>query len=77
MITDPVYEGKSMQGMIDLTRKGGVPEGSKVLHAHLGGAPASNGYSDHYKAGYRPAPRATKPSARPVSSPIFCLRELP
>jgi hypothetical protein len=50
MITDPVYEGKSMQGMIDLTRKGGVPEGSKVLHAHLGGAPASNGYSDHYKA---------------------------
>src|SRR3546814_2941951 len=30
MITDPVYEGKSMQGMIDLVRKGYFPKGSKV-----------------------------------------------
>ena len=37
MITDPVYEGKSMQGMIDLTGKGFFPKGSKVLFAHLGG----------------------------------------
>lgn len=51
MITDPVYEGKSMQGMIDLTRKGFFPEGSKVLYAHLGGAPALNGYSYYYKDG--------------------------
>ena len=51
MITDPVYEGKSMQGMIDLTRKGFFPEGSKVLNAHLGGAPALNGYSYCYKDG--------------------------
>ena len=51
MITDPVYEGKSMQGMIDLTRKGYFPEGSKVLYAHLGGAPALNGYSYYYKDG--------------------------
>ena len=27
MITDPVYEGKSMQGMIDLVRKGFFPKG--------------------------------------------------
>jgi hypothetical protein len=41
MITDPVYEGKSMQGMIDLVQKGFFPKGSKVLYAHLGGpAPA-------------------------------------
>ncbi|ASM74972.1 MULTISPECIES: 1-aminocyclopropane-1-carboxylate deaminase [Roseobacteraceae] len=51
MITDPVYEGKSMQGMIDLTRKGFFPEGSKVLYAHLGGAPALNGYASYYKDG--------------------------
>ena len=51
MITDPVYEGKSMQGMIDLIRKGGIPAGSKVLYAHLGGAPAINGYSYYYKDG--------------------------
>jgi len=51
MITDPVYEGKSMQGMTDLVRKGFFPEGSKVLYAHLGGAPAINGYSYTYRNG--------------------------
>jgi len=51
MITDPVYEGKSMQGMIDLAKKGYFPEGSKVLYAHLGGAPALNGYSYTYRNG--------------------------
>ncbi|GMG85085.1 1-aminocyclopropane-1-carboxylate deaminase [Paralimibaculum aggregatum] len=51
MITDPVYEGKSMQGMIDLVGKGFFPEGARVLYAHLGGAPALNGYSYHYKDG--------------------------
>src|ERR1700745_3615931 len=39
MITDPVYEGKSMQGMIDLVQKGFFHPGSKVLYAHLGGGP--------------------------------------
>jgi 1-aminocyclopropane-1-carboxylate deaminase len=51
MITDPVYEGKSMQGMIDLVRKGFFPDGAKVLYAHLGGAPALNGYSYTYRNG--------------------------
>ncbi|MEE4163571.1 MAG: 1-aminocyclopropane-1-carboxylate deaminase [Woeseiaceae bacterium] len=51
LITDPVYEGKSMQGLIDLTRKGFFPPGSRVLFAHLGGAPALNGYSYYYKDG--------------------------
>jgi 1-aminocyclopropane-1-carboxylate deaminase len=51
MITDPVYEGKSMQGLIDLTRKGYFPTGSKVLYVHLGGAPAINGYSYTYRNG--------------------------
>lgn len=51
MITDPVYEGKSMQGLIDLTRKGFFPDGSRILYAHLGGAPALNGYGYYYKDG--------------------------
>ncbi len=51
MMTDPVYEGKSMQGMIDLIRKGYFPAGSKVLYAHLGGVPAINGYSYLYRNG--------------------------
>lgn len=51
MITDPVYEGKSMQGMIDLVKKGFFAKGSKVLYAHLGGAPALNGYSYTFRNG--------------------------
>ncbi|CAN0656675.1 1-aminocyclopropane-1-carboxylate deaminase (plasmid) [Nitratireductor aquimarinus] len=51
MITDPVYEGKSMHGMIDLVKKGYFPEGSKVLYAHLGGVPAINGYSYAFRNG--------------------------
>ena len=51
LITDPVYEGKSMQGLIDLARKRFFPENSKILYAHLGGAPALNGYSYYYKDG--------------------------
>jgi len=51
MMTDPVYEGKSMQGMIDLVKKGYFPKGSKVLYAHLGGVPAINAYSYLYRNG--------------------------
>lgn len=51
MMTDPVYEGKSMQGLIDLTQKGFFPKGSKVLYAHLGGVPAINAYSYMYRNG--------------------------
>ena len=51
MMTDPVYEGKSMQGMIDLVRKGFFPAGSKILFAHLGGVPAINGYSYIFRNG--------------------------
>jgi 1-aminocyclopropane-1-carboxylate deaminase len=51
MITDPVYEGKSMQGMIDLVRRGYFPDGSRVLYAHLGGAPAINGYAYTFRNG--------------------------
>ena len=45
MITDPVYEGKSMAGMIDLIKEGYFKEGSKVCYVHLGGQPAINGYT--------------------------------
>ena len=45
MIIDPVYEGKSMAGLIDLVRKGDIPADSNVLYAHLGGQPALNAYS--------------------------------
>ncbi|MET0898579.1 MAG: 1-aminocyclopropane-1-carboxylate deaminase [Mycobacterium sp.] len=45
MIIDPVYEGKSMAGLIDLVTDGTIPKDSNVLYAHLGGQPALNAYS--------------------------------
>jgi 1-aminocyclopropane-1-carboxylate deaminase len=45
MVTDPVYEGKSMAGMIDLISRRDIEPTSTVLYAHLGGQPALNAYS--------------------------------
>ncbi len=45
MLTDPVYEGKSMAGLIGLIRSGEIPAGSKVLYCHLGGQPALPAYA--------------------------------
>ncbi|MGH2676427.1 MAG: pyridoxal-phosphate dependent enzyme, partial [Actinomycetota bacterium] len=45
MITDPVYEGKSMAGLIDLAGAGEIPQDATVLYAHLGGQPALSAYS--------------------------------
>ncbi len=45
MLTDPVYEGKSMAGLIGMVRSGEIPAGSKILYAHLGGQPALPAYA--------------------------------
>jgi 1-aminocyclopropane-1-carboxylate deaminase len=45
MVTDPVYEGKSMAGLIDMVTRGEIGRDSTVLYAHLGGQPALNAYS--------------------------------
>jgi 1-aminocyclopropane-1-carboxylate deaminase len=45
VLTDPVYEGKSMAALIDLVRSARIPAGLRVLYAHLGGQPALNAYS--------------------------------
>ncbi|MFT3872969.1 MAG: 1-aminocyclopropane-1-carboxylate deaminase [Nocardioides sp.] len=47
MLTDPVYEGKSMAGLIGLVRSGEIPPGSRVLYAHLGGQPALSAYAGY------------------------------
>jgi 1-aminocyclopropane-1-carboxylate deaminase len=46
MLTDPVYEGKSMAGLIGMIRSGEIPAGSRVLYAHLGGQPVLSAYAD-------------------------------
>ena len=56
MIIDPVYEGKSMAGLIDLVRQGEIGQDSQVLYAHLGGQPALNAYSGLFASTQRAAP---------------------
>jgi 1-aminocyclopropane-1-carboxylate deaminase len=48
VLTDPVYEGKSMAAMIDLVSDGRIAPGSRVLYAHLGGQPALNAYTSAF-----------------------------
>ncbi len=48
-ITDPVYEGKSLAGLMDMVKKGEIAEGSAVLYAHLGGQLALNAYSELFE----------------------------
>ena len=45
VLLDPVYEGKSMAGLIGLVRSGEIGRDSTVLYAHLGGQPALSAYS--------------------------------
>jgi 1-aminocyclopropane-1-carboxylate deaminase len=47
MLTDPVYEGKSMAGLIGMVRSGDIPPGSRVLYCHLGGQPALPAYAGY------------------------------
>ena len=49
MITDPVYEGKSLAGLIDLVSSKEIPASSTVLYAHLGGQLALNAYSGVFR----------------------------
>ncbi|MDQ6636675.1 MAG: 1-aminocyclopropane-1-carboxylate deaminase [Candidatus Dormibacteraeota bacterium] len=49
MIIDPVYEGKSMAGLVELVSSGRIDKQSTVLYAHLGGQPALNAYSGLFR----------------------------
>ncbi len=46
MLSDPVYEGKSLAGLVGMIRKGEIAPGSRVLYAHLGGQPALSAYAN-------------------------------
>jgi len=50
VLTDPVYEGKSIAALIDLVSDERIAPGSTVLYAHLGGQPALNAYSHAFDA---------------------------
>jgi 1-aminocyclopropane-1-carboxylate deaminase len=64
VLIDPVYEGKSMAGLIDLVRDGRIAPGSRVLYAHLGGQPALNAYAGVFSRAVSPRRQPRPPSAR-------------
>ena len=49
MITDPVYEGKSLAGLIHMVLDREIPPDANVLFAHLGGQPALDAYAGLFK----------------------------
>ena len=51
MLTDPVYEGKSMAALMDIVRAGEVENGSHILYVHLGGQMALSAYSGMLERG--------------------------
>ena len=71
MITDPVYEGKPMAGLIDLVSRREIKTGSTVLYAHLGGPPALNAYS-----AAPPLTAGSRPGHLPVSGRAWNPRSL-
>jgi len=66
VIIDPVYEGKSMAGLVHLVTSGEIPKDSTVLFAHLGGQPALNAYSGIFDC----------PARRDLPAPLFGARAL-
>ena len=49
ILMDPVYSGKAMAGMIDLSRKGFFDDCENVLFLHTGGSPALYAYLDSFR----------------------------
>lgn len=48
VIADPVYEGKSVRGLLDLAKRGRFDKGGRVLLLHLGGTPAVHAYANQF-----------------------------
>ena len=51
ILLDPVYTGKTMSGLIDLTRRGILGPDHTVVMIHTGGIPALFAYTDELMAG--------------------------
>jgi len=48
ILLDPVYTGKTMDGMLDLVKKGYFKENSNILFLHTGGSPALYAYINDF-----------------------------
>ena len=48
LITDPVYEGKAVRGLMDLVKLNRFEKNNRVLLMHLGGTPAVHAYASQF-----------------------------
>jgi 1-aminocyclopropane-1-carboxylate deaminase len=48
LLTDPVYEGKAIRGLLELANQGRFEKSSRILLLHLGGIPGIHAYSSHF-----------------------------
>ena len=48
LVADPVYEGRAIRGLLDLSDKDRFEKDAKVLLMHLGGSPAIHAYAGHF-----------------------------
>lgn len=46
LLTDPVYTGKALAGLIELVRNGQFKKGQNIMFIHTGGTPALFGYPE-------------------------------
>ncbi len=49
IVTDPVYTGKALSGMIDLLQSGAYDDAEAVLFFHTGGVPAIFAMAEHFQ----------------------------
>jgi 1-aminocyclopropane-1-carboxylate deaminase/D-cysteine desulfhydrase-like pyridoxal-dependent ACC family enzyme len=65
VIADPVYEGRTIRGQMDLIVDGALRPGERVLVLHLGGTPAVHGYANQLSQdGLVPLPFTTTATHR-------------
>ena len=48
LLTDPVYEGKAVRGLLELSAQGRFEKHSRILLMHLGGMPGVDAYANHF-----------------------------
>lgn len=48
LIADPVYEGRAIRGLLDLSARGRFEPNSNILLMHLGGSPAIHAYAEQF-----------------------------
>ncbi len=49
IVLDPIYTGRAMAGLIDLTKKGGFSKDDNVVFMHTGGTPALFSYKRYFQ----------------------------